>query len=384
MAPLTSRKDVALTPQHRAIPGDGNGRHRKPPRNRRRVLIAALAALLAAGIGIPEALAAVSPTPIAAANGNGGYDSTAANFTDVQAVDTATQYGTTVRSGAQGVQLCNSTSSRAAQLGLLSDNVSTVYSVASAVGTLPAPGCPTGGQLPSPVTFPALAAVPFGHHVWLNITRTRNAISRRILICVPTSTPTPAPSATDTTSPSPSATATAPPVPVVPGFTCHFRNVRRAANAIVFEAQDLDAPATSAPAGDQPGVQTRTVIIGRSQRFNHADAGLNADLTALTGCTGNGFPEALAGPAAYTSAACQPVAAFTFAATAQGAGPLTRLDAGTTVSEGISPSATAALVAPDNTLSATSAGPSGTASDAATTGSSFTVDTGNVTLTPAS
>jgi hypothetical protein len=342
------------------------------------VLIALGTIVLAAGIGIPSALAAVSPAPIAAANGSGGYDSTAANFTSVQAVDTATQYGTTVRGGAQGLQLCNSVTDRTAQLGLLTDNLSTSYAVASAVGTLAAPGCPTGGQLPSPVTFPALAAVPFGHHVWLNITRTRNAVTRRILICVPTT-----PVSTATPTPTPTSTATAPPVPVVPGFTCHFRTVHRIANAVVFEAQDLDAPMTSAPVGDQPGVQSRTVTAGRGLRFDHADIGLNADLTALTGCTGAGFPATLAGPAAYTTAACQPVAGFTFAAAANGSGPLTALDAMANVSEGISPNAGAALVAPDNTLSGTSAGPHGTASDAATTGSSFTVDTGNVTLTPA-
>lgn len=384
-----------MTSQHRATPGDGNGRHRKAPRTRRRVLIAALAALVvAAGIGIPEALAAVNPAPIAAANGSGGYDVASTNLTDIQAVDTPTQYGTTVQGGAQGLQLCSSITSRAAQLGLLTDNVSTVYSVASAVGTLPAPGCPTGGQLPSPVAFPALATVPFGHHVWLNISRTRVRVVRRVLICVPIRpvvTPSPSPSvsstATSTATASPSATptvtVTAPPVPVIPGFRCHFVRVVRAANRVVFEAQDLDAPLTAAPVGDQPGVQTRTVTVGPGTRFDHASAGLNANLTALTGCTGVGFPAALAGPAAYTTAACQPVAAFTYAAASQAAGPVAGIDTFGTVSEGISPNAGAALVAPNNTLSATSTGPAGTASDAATAGSSFTVDTGNVVLTAA-
>lgn len=365
-----------MTSQHRAIPGDGNGRHRRPHRHRRLVVIASAAAVLGLAIGIPEALAAVAPAPIAAANGSGGYDAAATNFTDLQAVDTPTQYGTTVKGGAQGVQLCNATSNRTAQLGLLTDNLSTNYSVASAVGTLAAPGCPTGGQLTSPVTFPALAAVPFGHHVWLNINRTRTAVVRRVLICVPTGpVPTASPSAT------PTVTATPAP-PVVPGFTCHFRSVRRIANAVVFEAQDLDAPTTAAPAGDQPGVQTRTVRVGRGLRFDHASAGLNANLTALTACSGGGFPAVLAGPAAYTTAACQPVAGFSYAAAAQGAGPLAGLDT-LNLSEGISPNTTAALVAPNNSLTGTSTGPHGTASDAATAGASFNVLTGNVTLTAA-
>ena len=369
-----------MSSQHRAIPGDGNGRHRKAPRHRRRVLIAITAALVAAaGIGTTEALAAVAPAPLTAANGSGGYDAVSTNFTDVQAVDTATQYGTTVRGGAQGVQLCNGASSRAAQLGLLTDNVSTAYSVASAVGTLAAPGCPAGGQLSSPVTFPALAAVPFGHHVWLNINRTRTRVVRRVLICIPNS-PSPSPSATPTSTVTPTPSPSAP--PVVPGFTCHFRTVVRAANLVVFEAQDLDAPTTAAPAGDQPGVQTRTVRVGRGLRFDHASGGLNANLTALTPCSGNGFPATLTGPAAYTTAACQPVAGFTYAAAAQGSGPLVALDT-LNLAEGISPNATAALVAPNNSLVGTSTGPHGTASDAATAGSAFSVFTGNVTLTAA-
>jgi hypothetical protein len=374
-----------LTSQHRAIPGDGNGRHRAPRRRRWLVAVAA-ASVLGLAIGIPEALAAVAPAPIAAANGSGGYDATNTNFTDLQAVDTATQYGTTVRGGAQGLQLCNGSSNQTAQLGLLTDNVSTAYSVASAFGTLAAPGCPTGGQLTGPVTFPALAAVPYGHHVWLNINRTRVRVSRRLLICIengssPTASPSATPTGTVTATATPTVTATPTP-PVIPGFTCHFRTRVRAANRVVFEAQDLDAPTTAAPAGDQPGVQTRTVVVGRGLRFDHASGGLNANLTALTACSGNGFPAVLAGPAAYTTAACQPVAGFSYAAVAQGAGPLVGLDT-QTLSEGISPNATAALVAPNNSLTGTSAGPHGTASDAATAGASFTVFTGNVTLTAA-
>jgi hypothetical protein len=253
----------------------------------------------------------------------------------------------------------------AAQIGLLSNNLTTTYAVASATGVLPGSGCPTGGVLASPVTFPGLSAVPFGHHVWVHAMVTRGPRFVRALVCVPTG-----PAATPTATPTPTG-------PVIPGFTCRFVLLRRHASRVVFEAQDLDAPVTGAPPGDQPGVQTRTARIPRFTVFTDAGVGVNENLTSLVACTGGGFPLTLPGPAAYVTAACQPINMMEYATATPAGGTATDFGA-LTSTEGISPSATGALVAPNNTLSTANVGPHGTASDASTAGSHLQIFTGNL------
>lgn len=305
-------------------------------------LITAGGLTLASGI----AGAVVGPAPQVAANGNGGYDSVTmdpAGFNQIQTVVQPTQYGTTIKTGAQGVQLCSTVTSRAAQLGLTSNNRSPNYAVAFASGVLPAPGCPTAGVLAgaAPIS-PALSAVPFGHHVWVNITSGTATRSHRVLICH-------------------RANRT---------IVCHPATITITRNELLFEAQDLDATATG-PATDAPGVFTRTVHLPAPQVFNHADAGANEDQTAMVPCA----PVALMGPAAYTTAACQPVGTFEFTQAQIGMTHSSLTALATT--EGISPNATGALVAPNNTISGVNTGPHGAAGDAVLTGNHFQLFTGN-------
>jgi hypothetical protein len=373
------------------------------PRGLRAVATGAGALVLAAGL-TTAALAAVSNTPTTAANGNAGYNATTASvagFTDVQSVVDPNQYALTIKSGAQGVQLCNGTTNFGAQVGLLSNNLTTVFAVAHSIGTIPAPGCPTGGVIPGGVVFPALATVPYGHHVWVHAFLTYKVKKIRVLICYPvdhkrppvnepTTGPTPAvtPSVTPTGTPT---VATAALVTRNGGpwtnkhdyekFICVWKTFYLKKQVVVFEAQDLDALAVGAPAGDQPGVQTAYAHVPHGTVFNNAGVGVNENQTGMVACTGlaaDGFtyPRTLAGPAAYVSSACQPVSVFSYATASDGGGPATDFQALTTV-EGISPNATGALVAPNNTITTPSTGPHGTASDASITGSMFQMNTAN-------
>jgi len=348
---------------------------------RRSTMFTAAGAMALALCAGTAALAAVSGTPVASANGNGGYDATtadAAGFTDVQSDVTGGQYGLTVNAGAHGVQLCNKTTSFGAQVGLLSDNLKTTYHVATGTGTIPAPGCPVGGVLPSPVDFPALTAVPYGHRVWLDANLVQKTKTYKVLICVIR--------IGEHHALAPLAPDQAPPTGIVPkaglygGFRCYFKTITRTRDVVVFMAQDLDAPTAAPVAGDLPGVQTRYVHVPHGTVFTDAGAGVNENLTKLVACAGNGFPESLAGPAAYVTAACQPISAFDHTTATVAAGAPQGLSALTTT-EGVSPgttTATPALIAPDNTLAVTPATtPPGTAANASTGGDSLTMYSGN-------
>ena len=170
------------------------------PRRRRALTITAITAALLTAAG--TALAAVATIPATSTVGAGGYEATTANpagFTDSQAVTAANQYGLIVKSpGAQGVFLCDTSTGLAAQAGQVSSNVNTAYSVVSVLGK-PTGGCPNNGVAPGPVTFPGLAVVPNGHHVWTNVLVAQKVKRVRLLICVlvdkdnghPVATPSP-------------------------------------------------------------------------------------------------------------------------------------------------------------------------------------------------
>jgi hypothetical protein len=316
------------------------------------VIAAATAVLLAGGGAV--AYAAVSPTPQTNTIGAGGYDATTtstAGMTSNQAVVAGDQYGLTVAGGRHGVKLCNSTTNETAGIGEFSNNLNTDYSVQYGVGVTT--GCPAG-ELPAGdlVTFPALAAVPFGHHVWVNerlINRVRHI---KLLICVLFGihnhpVPTPVPTGTETATPTPTGTSTATVAPVtstptptptkththeaptstatattaakitrnddpsdnptpepfvtepggiqpniLPGFhlRCHIVVRTISVHRILFEAQDLDAPVATPTSGDLAGVQVATVSVPAGTSFNHASAGVSENTAALTHCVGGGFP----------------------------------------------------------------------------------------------
>jgi hypothetical protein len=369
--------------------------------------------------------------------GAGGYDVAAANVTGNQEVIAADQYGLTLAGGRQGVKMCNGTSNETAAAGLFSGNLSTAYAVQYGAGIAP---CQPAGQLPAGNlnTFPGLAAVPFGHHVWVNETLIQRVRHVRLLICVlfdrnhnpvptptptgsmtagtgtvapvtpsPTpTTPTPTPTKTHTYSPQPGATQTASttahisrhgdggtPVPApqvtgpggiqfgqLPGFFLHCRIVVRTftVNQILFEAQDLDAATVTPLAGDLPGVQTATVHVPAGTTFDHAIWGASENTTHLVPCAGNGFPIPLTAPggATYASAACQPLSVGEYATFTTGT-VVTPLGPAATITEVISPSAGGATMAPNQSLTAVNAGPHGTASDASVTGGHFVVSSAN-------
>ena len=337
--------------------------------------------------------------------------------------------------------MCNGTTHESAAIGLFSGNTNTTYAVQ--YGAAQAPGCPIG-QIPAAnlTTFPALTNVPFGHHVWVDervVTRTKTI---RLLICKlvnkhnghPVPTPTPSvglPTATPTSespsapptdisgsggteqpsgSPSvsqPTASPTGSPTisPSVnpqgqtqltlPGFTlkCHIVTKTITKHVLLFQAQDLDAPVATPLAGDLAGVQTATIAFGSANLpngtiFDHASNGIFLNTALLTPCSGAGFPTALAGPAAYDSAACQPNVVFEFAAAAAGASAPQDFQAQTTqevITRIPASSANAnALAAPDNSITATNLGPHGpTGAGAVTAGSHYVDFTGNVALTAA-
>lgn len=341
---------------------------------------AAAAVLCLSGVTAGAAMAAVAPGAVTSVNGNGGYDATTADpagFTDTQAVVTGGQYGLTVDGGAHGAQLCNHASNYGAQVGLLSDNLKTTYHVASAVGTIGGAGCPVGGVIPGAVDFPALTAVPYGHRVWVDANLIRKVKAYKVLVCVF--------KVREHEGQAPLYPDQAPPVGLTPregpygGFRCFFKVIRVQKDYVVFMAQDLDAPATPV-AGDLAGVQTRFVHVPRTTVFDNAGAGVNEDLTKMVACSGNGFPKTLAGPAAYVTAACQPVSAFDHVTATVAAGAPQGLSALNTT-EGVSPgstTATPALIAPDNTLAVTpGTTPPGTAANASAGGDSFTMFSGN-------
>lgn len=401
--------------------------------------IATFAATVAAvGLTAGAALAAVSPAPETAVNGNGGYDArNVTGFTDNQGVVQPDQYSSTIKGGAQGAQLCNTTSGFGAQVGLASNNLTTVFAVGSVVGTLPAPGCPTGGQIPGAVTFPALSAVPYNHHVWVDEQLATKTKTVRVLICILSSksgkqyaepsaapstvaptitasttaklggytpTPTPAPTRTvgvtqptptpttatpTTAAPTTSVTGTPAPTPTQStgklhgyGVKCWIKTITIVKSVVLFQAQDLDAPVAVPVAGDLPGVQTRTVHVPAGTLFDSAGLGINQNLTGMTACAGvaadgNTYPRSLAGPAAYISAACQPVSVIEYGVATPAGGVPTGYQALTT-QEGISPAGTAtapALVAPNNSISTVNVGPHAPTGSAV--GSHIQLNTGN-------
>ena len=341
------------------------------------------------------------------------------------------------------MQLCNDSTDYKAAAGLFSGNLNTDYAVQYGAATTS--GCPAG-EIPATdlTTFPNLSAVPFGHHVWVDVQHTTVTRTIRLLICVlvnshgqPVPTPTPTPTSTSTATPTPTGTSTVTPAPVspgtatptgtptstatatatptgtatttalirhhttdpapapvtgpgaipgnlLPGFILHCRIVTRTItrNALVFSAQDLDAPVATPVAGDLAGEQTATVRAPAGTVFNHATAGISENTTALTHCTGGGFPislNATTSPgvlSSYASAACQPVGVFEYSGAAISSGPFTDfLSLNTT--ELISPSTGGALVAPNGSITTANLGPHGTASNASTTGDHFVMFTGN-------
>lgn len=345
---------------------------------RRAGVLAGAAAALVLGAGV--AVAAVAPGAVSSVNGNGGYDAATTNvagMTDVQSVVTGGQYGLTVNAGAHGVQLCNRPSNFGAQVGLLSDNLKTTYHVASAVGTIPGAGCPVGGVLPTPVDFPALTAVPFGHRVWVDANLIHKVKTYKVLVCV---IKIKLHRGLAPLAPDQGPLDLHPKAGIYGGFHCYIKAITVQKDVVVFMAQDLDAPTAIPVTGDLAGVQTRYVHVPHGTVFTDAGAGVNENLTKLVACAGNGFPKALAGPAAYETAACQPISAFDHTTATVAAGAPTGLSALTTT-EGVSPGttvATPALIAPDNSLAVTpGTTPPGTAVNASTGGDSFTMFSGN-------
>jgi hypothetical protein len=322
---------------------DQTGKRRR--RWRLPVILAAATAALTAGT--LTAMAAVAPAPEVNTIGSGGYDVNTAGITASQEVLNADQYGLIVAGGRQGLKMCNSVTDETAAIGEYSANLATTYAVQHGVGV--ASGCPAGELDPSAlITFPALSAVPFGHHVWMNETLVTKAKTVKILVCII----------------------------VGKHVRCHVVVRHYTRDFLVFEAQDLDAATVSPSATDAPGVQTAVTRVPAGTTFDHALWGTSEDTASLVGCSGNGFPAVLAGPAAYTTAACQPVDVAEYATYAVGAA-VNPLPAAATLSEVISPSASGALIAPNNSLTAVNTGPHGTASDASVTGGHFALFTAN-------
>ena len=349
------------------------------------------AAMLLAGT--VAAWAVVSAAPQVNAIGTAGYDVNTPGITGNQEVINPDQYALTVKDGNQGIQACNGTTGDSMKLGLHSANLTTVFQAQWALAS--APGCPANGALPG-TTIPALSAVPFGHHVWLNETLVTKVKRVKLLICIVIDKHDgkPAPEPTDTAPPSGSPVGQgqehAPGLGALPGtqdkldgfiLKCRFVVKTFTRQTAVFEAQDLDAPTGTPVAGDLPGVQTVVVPLfpvfhHTVVSFDHASWGASANATALVPCAGNGFPVALAGPAAYTSAACQPghVAEYATYSTGPVVSPL---GGPATFTELVSPIAAGATMAPDNSLSPVNTGPHGTASDASVTGGHFALFYGN-------
>ena len=268
------------------------------------------AAMLLAGT--VAAWAVVSAAPQVNAIGTAGYDVNTPGITGNQEVINPDQYALTVKDGNQGIQACNGTTGDSMKLGLHSANLTTVFQAQWALAS--APGCPANGALPG-TTIPALSAVPFGHHVWLNETLVTKVKRVKLLICIVIDKHDgkPAPEPTDTAPPSGSPFGQgqehAPGLGALPGtqdkldgfiLKCRFVVKTFTRQTAVFEAQDLDAPTGTPVAGDLPGVQTVVVPLfpvfhHTVVSFDHASWGASANATALVPCAGNGFPVALAG-----------------------------------------------------------------------------------------
>jgi len=301
------------------------------------VTAAATAAALCLAGG--AAFAAVAPAPITTTTGTAGYDGgtiAAPYLNNVQAVITPTDYGTLVKGGAHGVGMC-AANGRTALIGLVANGDAT-YQVDYAQGSNPG-HCPVDQLLPGPVSLnPALSHVPFGHSVWVSVSYGQHRVIR-----------------------------------VIRGHRTIIIIGR--AGALTFAAQDVTGT---------PGPVYQAVVRTPVTRFIHPDAGVIEDLTTLTPCldaASNPVPGVLPGPAAYTSAACHPVDRVEYA-TYQSGATVTALTAGPAAAEGISPAASPALVAPDNSASLVNTGPHGTSTAASATGSHFTVSTGNVKSVP--
>lgn len=427
---------MASSSAHAVPPAPHRWRSRRRPLT---ILIASVAALLLTAGTALAVISPTPQTNTIGAGGYDQSTTSTTGFTDTQAVVNPGQYGLIIATGRAGIQLCNSTSGESAKMGLLSSNLNTLFAVQTVVAA--AAGCPNNGPLTGVTlanlsavpynhhvwqhivltkkvkTQRILICVLSDRHTGRPVTPPTVTPPTATPTSTPTSTASPTPSATlsralvrwgndpsgtasaeptDTSSaapsstppsaglgaptitPTPSPTATQLPSGQLPGTFVKCRIITRtiARNVVLFEAQDLDAPVSTPVAGDLPGVQSRTVPVPAGTTFNHASAGLNANTNALTACVGGGFPKVLAGPAAYTTAACQPVDTFTFATYADGTSPSQPYGAGT-ATELISPATGAALEAPNNSLTPTSTGSPGTASDASTTGAEFIVDTGN-------
>jgi hypothetical protein len=332
-----------------------------------RLIAAGGAVTLALGVS-GVALAAVGPTPAENNIGSGGYSSVttdAAGFTDGQEVVLPNQYSLTIATGAQGAKGCNSANGRSAAVALHSTNTSTVFEAQWAVFT--APGCPTNGPATG-TTFPNLANIPFDHHVWVHWQLVNRVKTIKILVCilngkdhkpvVPSASPSvalptapagsgePSASVTPTVSqPTASATSASPTVnpqsaaatptetatvPAgtqtltpdlgqfadgehLPGFRVRCFIIKKQINKtfVLLQAQDLDAPVATPHAGDLPGPQSVLVPLPKGTVFDSAAWGATENTTAMKQCVGpaaDGFtyPRTLAGPAGYVTTACQP------------------------------------------------------------------------------
>jgi len=360
----------------------------------RKLRIAAVTtATTALVIGGGAAWAAVAGTPTATTIGMGGYISHStdpAGFTDIQDVDAGNQYSLTTAVGTQGVGTCDSAHGVAVKNGLFSSNLNTNFAVQWGLATGSA--CPAAGAVPG-TTFPNLANVPYGHRVWLDITKVTKDKKVKLLICIlkfrdgktdfghqpsPVQTETP---------------GTDEQLPDGMGTRLHghfikcfivFKVIHK--DFALFRAQDLDAPTATPVAGDLPGVQTAIVKLPKHTTFDYAAWGINANTTNIVACTGlaaDGFTysRTLAGPAAYISGACQPAVEAGYATARIGTGASqdpTALDT-TEVISGAGTAADPAKVAPDNSLTATTpaAFPHGTDPNASLVGGHLTVELGN-------
>jgi hypothetical protein len=244
----------------------------------------------------------------------------------------------------------------------------TTATTTALIGHYPTPSAtPTGTESVTEPTGTPTATVTPTTTPTSTVTPTTTPTTTPTGTVTPTSTPTGTTSAT-----APATTASPTPTPTYTGHVkvrCHIVVITVAKGVALFEAQDLDAT-LSGPAGDQPGVFAKTVYIG-THVFNHADAGVNENQTAMVPCA----PVVLAGPAAYTTEACQPVGTFEY--TQAKVGTVQNDLSALAATEGISPSATGALVAPNNSITTVNTGPAGTAPDAVTAGNHFTMFTAN-------
>jgi hypothetical protein len=137
----------------------------------KRIMFVSGTAIAALGLTAGVAFATVS-TPIQTANGEAGYGASSAKpLTNVQAVVTPDQYGTTVQGGALGIQMADQkgTSCYAAQLGLVANTAASTYSVEYGDGSVASATCPVAGILSSAATLGSLTSLPANASVWLSL-----------------------------------------------------------------------------------------------------------------------------------------------------------------------------------------------------------------------